>query len=79
MFAIVISLYALFIFSFILVSFFVAYHLVKFSINQKFSRTFVLLFLVVSFLLLLSNLVLFFAVDWNATIANFIPNNFTTF
>lgn len=79
MLAIIFVLYAIFILSYLLVSFFIAYHLVKYSINPHFSHLLVLVFAIVSVILLLSNLTLFFSVDWGTTIAHMLPNNFNTF
>jgi len=79
MIAIVYGLYALFIFSYILLSFFVAYHLIKYSINPYFSRIMLLVFLVVSAFLLISNLALFFSVDWKTIGINLLPNNLNAF
>jgi hypothetical protein len=79
MIAIIFVLYAVFILSYILVSFFVAYHLIKYTINPKFSRTMLLVFLIVSTFLLISNLVLFFSVDWNIMAVDLLPNNFNSF
>lgn len=76
---IVFALYALFVLSYVLVSFFVAYHLVKYSINPHFSRIMLSVFLIISFFLLLSNLVLFSSVDWKTTITDLLPNNFNNF
>ncbi|MCX6761713.1 MAG: hypothetical protein NTY33_02610 [Candidatus Moranbacteria bacterium] len=79
MLAIILVLYAIFILSAALVSFFIVYHLVKYSINPHFSHLLVLVFTIVSAILLLSNLILFFSVDWNMIITNLIPNNFKAF
>jgi hypothetical protein len=79
MIAIVYGLYALFIFSYILLSFFVAYHLIKYSINPHFSRIMLLVFLVVSAFLLISNLALFFSVDWKTIVIDLLPNNLSAF
>jgi len=76
---IIFTLYALFILSYILISFFVAYHLLKYSINPHFSRIMLLVFLVVSAFLLISNLALFFSVDWKTIVIDLLPNNLSAF
>jgi hypothetical protein len=79
MLAIVHGLYAFFILCYILVAFFVIYHLINYAINSRFSQLMVSFFLLVSIFLFLSNVILFFSVDWNETITNFFPNNFNSF
>lgn len=76
MIALILGIYALFIFSFALVSFFIIYHLVKYSINSHFSRTMVIFFSIFSILLLISNISLFFSVDWNNFISQIFSGNF---
>ena len=73
------GLYALFILGYIMLSFFIAYHLKKYGINSQSSNLTLLFFFIISALLLFSNLVLFFFVDWSIFLINFLPNNFNTF
>jgi hypothetical protein len=79
MLAIVYGLYALFILCYLMVSYFIIYHLINYAINSRFSKLMVSVFSLISIFLFLSNLVLFFSVNWNETIANFLPNNFNSF
>ena len=79
MLAIILSLYALFILGYMLVSFFVVYHLISYSINSHFSRILVSFFLLVSIFLLVSNAILFFSVDWKVIITDLIPTNSNSF
>lgn len=76
MIAVIFGIYALFFLSYALVSFFIIYHLVKYSINSRFSRTMVIFFSIFSLLLLISNISLFFSVDWNSFVLEIFPNTF---
>jgi hypothetical protein len=61
---IVFALYAVVILAYILISFFIVYHLVKYSTVSEFKVVMLVFFVVVSVGLLLSNLTLFFSIDW---------------
>jgi len=67
------SLYAIVLIIFTLVYFFIVYHLVKYGAKDKLSKIILPLFIVISVLLLFSNIFLFFSIDWNNLIANFFP------
>ncbi|OGI29406.1 MAG: hypothetical protein A2288_03750 [Candidatus Moranbacteria bacterium RIFOXYA12_FULL_44_15] len=66
----VLSLYAVILLGFVLTYFFVIYHLAKYSINKKLSAIMLAVFIVISTLLIFSNILLFFAVDWEQLIEN---------
>ena len=51
---------------YILASFFIAYHLIKFSIASEIKVIMIFLFVSVSAGLIFSNVVLFFSIDWNS-------------
>ncbi|MFZ2188500.1 MAG: hypothetical protein WAV73_03000 [Candidatus Moraniibacteriota bacterium] len=76
MIVVILGMYVLFILSYALVSFFIIYHLVKYSINSRFSRTMVIFFSILSLLILISNISLFFSVDWNSLVLEIFPNTF---
>ncbi len=79
MIIIIFGIYALFILSYLLISFFIVYHLINYAINSHFSHLMVSIFSVISIILLISNLMLFFSVDWNIIISNFFSNNLSIF
>lgn len=66
---IILALYLLIIIMYVLVSFFIVYHLSKYSINSELKLVMLVFFVVVSAGLLFSNLLLFFSIDWNGLIA----------
>jgi len=70
---ILLSLYSIIILIYIIVSFFIVYHLVKYSINSELKIIMLFFFVLVSAGLLISNLALFFSIDWNAIIAEILP------
>lgn len=63
------SFYVLIILGFVLVYFFIVYHLIRYSINAALNRIIFPLFIVVSILLLASNVILFFAIDWETMLS----------
>lgn len=54
---------------YILASFFIAYHLIKFSIASEIKVIMIFLFVSVSAGLIFSNVVLFFSIDWNSLLS----------
>jgi len=70
MYYIILILYLVVIIVFTLLTFFIAYHLSKYSFNTYFKGIAVPFFIFVSTLLLFLNVMLFFSVDWQ----NLIPN-----
>jgi hypothetical protein len=65
MILLVLALYGIIVLSYIIVYFFIIYHLYKYSINSSLNRLVMPIFVIVSTLLLLSNILLFFSIDWN--------------
>lgn len=61
----VLVFYLLMMLFYILASFFIAYHLIKFSIASEIKIIMLLLFVSVSAGLIFSNVVIFFSIDWN--------------
>ncbi|KKR21250.1 MAG: hypothetical protein UT50_C0010G0018 [Candidatus Moranbacteria bacterium GW2011_GWA2_39_41] len=70
---VLLALYGIIILTFLIVSFFIIYHLVTYSINSELKIIMLFLFVVVTAGLLISNLALFFSIDWNNLIADFLP------
>ena len=66
-------LYAIILLSFVLAYFFIIYHMTKYSINLSLNRIMLPLFILVSTLLLFSNIILFFLVDWNDLLSSVFP------
>lgn len=62
---IIIGLYAVCIVLYIIVSIFIVYHLIKYSINSELNIIMLPLFIIVSVGLLIPNLILFSSLDWN--------------
>ena len=76
------TIYALYVLIFlmnILFYFFIAYHLIAYSINARTSRIVVIFFSLVSFGLIISNFLLFSSVDWKLLLASTFSNNFNPF
>lgn len=63
-------LYAVILITFVLMYFFVVYHLAKYSINVSLNQIMLPVFITVSTFLLFSNIILFFRVDWLALLEN---------
>jgi len=70
---IILSLYAIIILIYSLISLFIVYHLVKYSIDQEFKTVMLVFFVVISAGLILSNLMLFFSIDWNLLMYKLLP------
>lgn len=62
---IIFALYLIIIASFIAIAAFIAYHLKKYSLNAPMNNFLLPFFLIVSVLLLFSNLLLFSSVKWS--------------
>ena len=69
---IILVLYLFVILIYLLMSFFVVYHLASYSINPELRIAMLALFIIVSGGLFFSNLLLFFAIDWNGIISSII-------
>lgn len=69
--AIVLTLYFIFIIMYLLISFFIVYHLSTYSIGRELRTVMLSLFILISAGLLFSNLLLFFSIDWNTLAINF--------
>ena len=67
---IILALYAVIIITFVLIYFFIVYHMVKYSINASLNKIMLPIFIIASTLLLFSNILLFFSVNWNDLFAN---------
>jgi len=63
------ALYLVIIATFIAISAFVAYHLKKYSLNAPLNNFLLPFFLIISALLLFSNLLLFSSVNWSELIS----------
>ncbi len=67
-YTVILALYSILILIYALISLFIIYHLLKYSTNHALKTFSVLFFAAVSTGLLLSNVLLFFSIDWNALI-----------
>lgn len=79
MLATIYALYALIFLMNILFYFFIVYHLIAYSINPHTSRIVVIFFSFVSFGLIVTNFLLFSAVDWKLILTSTFSNNFNPF
>jgi hypothetical protein len=62
---VILAIYLIIIATFIAISAFIAYHLKKYSLNAPLNNFLLPFFLIVSVLLLFSNLLLFSSIRWN--------------
>jgi hypothetical protein len=69
---IVLALYAIVVLIYVLTSLFIVYHLVRFSADSELKYLMLVVFVLVAFGLLIANLMLFFSIDWNTIISNFL-------
>lgn len=69
---IILALYGLIVLMYVIIALFVIYHLVKYSLNSELKIIMLVFFIAVSAGLLLSNLVLFFSINWNSLISQII-------
>lgn len=64
MLSLILISYSLIVLFYILTYFFIIYHLVRYSINSSLKQKILPLFVIVSALLLISNMLLFLSIDW---------------
>lgn len=69
---IILALYAIVVLIYVLISFFIVYHLVRFSADSELKYLMLVVFVLVAAGLLLANTMLFFSIDWNLLISNFL-------
>lgn len=67
---IVSALYIIFLLIYVIISFFIIYHLYKYSTRPGLKTFSVLFYIIISLGLLLSNVFLFFSIDWDKLISN---------
>lgn len=72
MFYIVLALYAIIFITYLFLFFFIIYHLSRYSINAKTNKIMLPIFVIISVLLFISNIMLFFMVDWNTLISKLL-------
>ncbi|MFA7318992.1 MAG: hypothetical protein WC022_00100 [Parcubacteria group bacterium] len=71
MFYLILTLYAIIVLTFVFLYAFIVYHLAKYSINASLNKILLPLFIIISALLLFSNMLLFFSVKWTAIFSQF--------
>jgi hypothetical protein len=69
---IILALYAIVVLIYVLISLFIVYHLVRFSADSELKYLMLVVFVLVAAGLLLANAMLFFSIDWNTIISNFL-------
>ena len=69
---IVLALYAIVVLIYVLISFFIVYHLVRFSADSELKYLMLVVFVLVAAGLLIANAMLFFSLNWNSLISNFL-------
>lgn len=69
---VILALYAIVILIYILISLFIVYHLARFSADSELKYLMLVVFVLVAAGLLLANMMLFFSIDWNPMISNFL-------
>jgi hypothetical protein len=69
---IILALYTIIIIMYVLISFFIVYHLTRYSVDSEFKIIMLVFFVVISTGLLISNLAVFFSIDWNAAVAKLL-------
>jgi len=72
---IILALYAVIIITFAIISFFIVYHLTHYSVDSEFKVVMLVFFVVVSAGLFLSNLALFFSINWNSVVVKLLNPN----
>ena len=60
----IVTFYLVILLFYIITSFFIAYHLIKFSLVSEIKIVMIVLFVLVSAGLIFSNLILFFSISW---------------
>jgi len=66
----ILVLYLILLLIYVLLSFFIVYHLAKYSIDPSMRTIMLSFFIIVSVGLLVSNIILFFSINWNALASN---------
>ncbi len=69
---IILALYAIVILIYLFISFFIVYHMVRFSSESELNTVMLVFFVVVSAGLLFSNLLMFFSMDWNTILSKLL-------
>ncbi len=69
---IILALYAIVVLIYILISLFIVYHLARFSADSELKYLMLVVFVLVAAGLLFANAMLFFSIDWNTIISNFL-------
>jgi hypothetical protein len=64
--------YLLLLFIFVTISFFIVYHVAKYSINSTMKVTVLPIFVIITTLLIISNALLFLTIDWNTILSDFL-------
>lgn len=64
MLSLILIFYSVIVLFYILTYFFIIYHLTRYSINSSLKQKILPLFVIVSALLLISNMLLFLSIDW---------------
>jgi len=72
---IILAIYAVFIITFSIISFFIIYHLTHYTVDSEFKIVMLVFFVLVSAGLFLSNLALFFSTNWNEIITKLLSPN----
>ena len=70
MFYLVLPLYSLIVLIYVIIYFFIVYHLVKYSINASLNKKLLPFFIIISTLLLISNVLLFLSINWQSVFLN---------
>jgi hypothetical protein len=65
-------LYGILVLSYVLVSLFIIYHIFSYSFHSGFKFFSLLIFILVSLSLLITNLMFFLAINWSAIFSGFI-------
>jgi len=68
---IILIIYAICILLYLILSFFIIYHLLKYAVNSELNVVMLPLFIIVSIGLLIPNLILFSSIDWDSLFLNF--------
>lgn len=67
----IILLYFIIMLMFVITYLFIVYHMVRYSLKPSLNTIILPVFIIGSTLLLISNIMLFFSVDWRALLYNF--------
>jgi hypothetical protein len=62
-------LYLIIVIIYVIASFFIVYHLIRYSNGSELKTAMLILFVVIASGLLLSNLLLFYSINWNSILA----------